>query len=262
MKKIPVVLLLLALAPVIAFSQKEFKPLLQKTKQTVMDFRANSNVAPPKISVAAQRAVLSKVFGKYLLDPDKCNPQFDSSGSEDRLKAARDAGQIAPAINDMVNGSFTAAGQTQVAYVIAVGECNASHADNYGTKRLVIFSGQQLVANVDADFQSSILLKMDLNSDGIDELLMTSGDMNQGTLVEMASLVDFQKGRRHLIQDFGTVTEDSCASEATGSSAKASVLSLSDLEPGTMPRLKVDNYVASCRTPKRWRFLSSGKMPE
>lgn len=262
MKNISLLLLILAFASVSAQSQKEFKPVLQKTKQTVMDFRADRNVAPPKISVAAQRTIFSKVFGRFLTDENKCNAQFDASGSNDVLKAARDAGQIVPVINDMINGSFTAPGQTQVAYVIAVGECNASHADNYGTKRVVIFSGQQLVANVDADFQNSILLKMDLNSDGIDELLMSSGDMNQGTLIEMASLVDFQKGRRHVIQDFGTVTEDSCASQSPGSSAKASVLSLADIEPGTMPKLRMENYVASCRTPKRWRFLSSGKMPE
>ena len=262
MQKFFLMLVLLLVTRLTAVSQKEFKPLLQKTKQTVIDFRNDSNVKPPRVPVTLQRSIFTKVFGKYLLDENKCNAQFDASGSADTLKAARDAGQIVPVINDMVNGSFTAAGQTQVAYVIAVGECNASHADNFGTKRVAIFSGQQLVANVDADFQSAILLKMDLNSDGIDELLMTSGDMNQGTLEETASLVDFQKGHRRVIQDFGTVVEDSCASRLPGSTSKASVISLSDLEPGTMPKLKVENYVSNCRTPKHWRLLSTGKMPD
>jgi hypothetical protein len=178
------------------------------------------------------------------------------------LKAARNAGQIVPAIVDVASGSFTAPGRPETAYVISVSECNASHADNFGSKRVAIFSGEQLVADVDVDFRSSIVRKTDLNGDGVDELLMASGDTNQGTITEMAALLDFQGGRLRVIEDFGTVTEDSCASGLPGSSSKASVLSMSDIVPGKMPRLRIDNYVASCRKSKRWRFLSTGKMPD
>jgi hypothetical protein len=202
------------------------------------------------------------MFRKYLNDEAKCNPQFDASGSKDPLQAARNAGQIVPAIVDTASGSFTAPGQTQTAYVVSVSECNASHADNFGTKRVAIFSGTQLIANVDVDFRSSIVRKTDLNGDGLDELLMTSGDMNQGTLIEMAALVEFPNGRKRVIEDFGTVTEDSCASGMSGSSAKASVISIGTAGPGQMPKLRMDNYVASCRKAKRWRFLSTGKMPD
>lgn len=261
MRTVPFILLILTL-PLTGLAQKEFKPTLTNAKQTLFDFRANRNSAPPKISPATQRMVLSKVFRKYLTDESKCNPQFEVSGNEtDLLKAARDAGQIVPSISDVASGSFTAPGQSQTAYVISVSECNASHADNYGTKRVAIFSGQQLVADVDADFRNGVLLKMDLNSDGMDELLMTAGDMNQGILIENAALVDFQNGRFRIIENFGTVTEDSCASGTPGSSAKASVLSISDVEPGKMPKLRMENYEAGCRNPKRWRFLSAGKMP-
>ncbi len=162
----------------------------------------------------------------------------------------------------MATGSFTAAGRQEIAYVISVSECNASHADNFGTKRVAIFSGQQLIADVDTDFRINIVRKTDLNGDGIDELLMTSGEINQGIIVEMATLLEFQNGLLRIIQDFGTVVEDSCASEIPGSSSKASVLYTSDVVPGNMPRLRMDNYVASCRKAKRWRFLSTGKMPE
>jgi hypothetical protein len=79
-------------------------------------------------------------------------------------------------------------------------------------------------------------------------------------VIEVAELVEFRNGRRRVIEDFGTVFEDSCASGFPGSSAKASVLSMSDFEPGKMPKLRIDNYVSSCRNVKRWRFLSTGKM--
>ncbi len=229
-------------------------------RQLLIDFRPNQNSSPVKIAPATQRTVLSKVFRRYLTDPNQCKSGFDASNGADPLAAARKAGQMVPSIVDVETGSFTAPGQTQTAYVIDVSECNASHADNFGTKRVAIFSGQQLVADVDADFMSEIVRKTDLNGDGIDELLMISGYMGQGTLTEMATLVSFQNGRRSVLQDLGTVVEDSCASGSPGSTSKASVLYTPAFAPGLMPKLTQENYVASCRATKRWRFVSTGMM--
>ena len=234
---------------------------LRKDRQVLVDFRSNHESTPLKIAPATQRAVLSKIFRRYLTDQNQCKSDFDWSNAGDPLAAARKAGQIVPSISSMATGSFTAAGQTQTAYVISVNECNASHADNFGTKRVAIFSGQQLVADVDSDFMREIVRKTDLNLDGIDELLMVSGDMAQGTLIEMATLVSFQNGRRRVLQEFGTVVEDSCASGFQGSNSKASVLYIpTTVAPGLMPKIIQDNYVASCRNAKRWRFTSTGTM--
>jgi hypothetical protein len=235
-------------------------PTLQKGRQILADFRVDKPASSVKIPLATQRSVLSRVFRRYLTDESKCSSQFDASDGADPLAAARKAGQIVPSILDVVNGSFTAVGQTQTAYLISVSECNASHADNFGTKRMAIFSGQQLIADVDVDFNSSIVRKTDLNSDGIDELLMTGGDMNQGEVVEIAALVTLQNGRFRVIHDFGTVIDDDCASARPDSSVKASVLYISDVFPGRMPKLTMNNYASGCRTTKRWRFVSSGKM--
>ena len=231
-------------------------------KQILVDFRNQRLNPPPKVSLATQKYVLSKVFRRYLTDENKCNSELDTSGATDYLAAARRAGQIVPSIIDMATGSFTGPLKQETLYVISVSECNASHADNFGTKRVVIFSGQQLVADMDVDFKNSIVRKTDLDGDGVDELLMTGGDMNQGVLIEIAALLGFQNRRLRTIQDLGTVTEDSCASGTAGSSSKASVISVSDAVPGKMPRLRIDNYEASCRKNKRWRFISSGKMQD
>lgn len=262
MKTIHAMLFMLVFASTELVAQRQTPPPPKTQKQIIFDFRVERTSAPPTISLATQRNVLSKVFRKYLNDENKCNPQFDASSDTDPLKAARNAGQIVPAIVDMATGSFTAPGRQEIAYVISVGECNASHADNFGTKRVAIFAGQQHIADVDADFKSSVARKTDLDGDGIDELLLTSGDMHQGILTETAALVGFQNGRVRMIEDFGMVTEDSCASLIRGSASKASVVSIADVAPGKMPRLQIDNYQASCRHTKRWRFLSSGKMQD
>jgi hypothetical protein len=162
----------------------------------------------------------------------------------------------------MTTGSFTAAGQTQTAYVISVSECNASHADNFGTKRIAIFSGPQLVADFDADFMSAIVRKTDLDGNGIDELLMISADMSQGVVTEMATLASFENGRRRVIADFATVVLDSCASEAPGSDSKAAVLYTSAFAPGIKQTYSQENFVAGCRNTRRWILLSSGMMQE
>ena len=235
------------------------KPTLQKDRQVLFDFRNDPSAAQPAISKATERTVLSKVFRRYLADANRCNPQFDASNGSDPLAAARKAGEIVPYISAVATGSFTAAGQSQTLYVISVCECNASHADNFGTKRAAIFSGQQLVADIDVDFKQSIQRKTDLNSDGIDELLMTSGDTHQGVVEEMAALFSFQNGRRQLVHDFGMVTEDSCASLMPGSARKAAVLYISDVVPGDMPKLTMENYQTGCNKTKRWRLVSRGK---
>ena len=235
------------------------KPALQKDRQVLFDFRVADEATPPKVARATERMILSKVFRKYLTDANHCNSEQIDSGDADPLAAARKAGQMVPSIEDIETGSFTAPGQSQTLYVISVSECNASHADNFGTKRVTIFSGQQLVADVDADFARNVIKKTDLNSDGVDELLMTTGDMAQGTLTEMATLVSFQDGRRQVIQEFGSVVLDSCASGFPNSTSEASVIYISDVVPGTMPKITQENYSSSCRQTKRWRLVSRGK---
>jgi hypothetical protein len=236
------------------------KPQLQKDRQILFDFRNERNSQPFSISKATQKSVLSKVFRRYLTDSNRCNPQFDASNGSDPLAAARKAGEIVPSISAFAAGSFTAPGQSQMLYVISVSECNASHADNFGTKRVAIFSGQQLVADLDVNFNQNIERKTDLNSDGIDELLMTGGDIHQGVVEELATLFTFQNGRLQVVHDFGFVVEDSCASLMPGSAAKVSVLYISDVVPGSMPKFTMENYQAGCGKTRRWRLISRGKM--
>jgi len=252
MKRSPFVLLFIFALSVV-FAQTP------ASKRTLFDFRADKRNSPTKVSTATQKEVLSKVFKRYLTDDRRCKTDFDAGGS-DYLSAARNAGQFVPSVVDSSSGSFTAAGQMQTAYIISVGECNASHADNYGSKRIAIFSGKQLIANLDINFNSSILRKTDLNGDGIDELLLSTGDMAQGTLIETAALYSFEQGKATVIEDFGQVTEDSCASGMPGSTVKSAVIEIGAVNTAKMPKFKMDNYESPCRNVKRWRFVSTGKM--
>jgi hypothetical protein len=240
------ILLLLLLASIPVAAQRPQRQILH-------DFRNERANQSPKISAATQRDVLSKVFRRYLNNSNRCKPDFDAG--EDFLVGARRAGQIVPDIAEAVTGSFTAPGQNETAYVIFVNECNASHADNFGSKRVAIFSGPRLIADMDVDFKSSIVAKTDLDLDGINELLMTSGDMHQGEVIEMGALLSFQNGRLRVLQDFNTVVSDDCASLRPDAASKAAVLSYSNATLGQMPKIKVDYYAAGCGKVRRWRVV-------
>jgi len=62
-----------------------------------------------------------------------------------------------------------------------------------------------------------------------------------------------------VIQEFGSVVLDSCASGFPSSTSEASVIYISDVVPGTMPKITQENYSSSCRQTKRWRLVSRGK---
>ena len=234
-------------------------------RQVLYDFRKESvDSSRSSLAPALERRIISAVFDSYLKRPEDCKTVEEAAGTDDYLAAARKAGQFVPSVVARSEGSFTAAGERETAYIISVGECNASHADNFGTKRLVVFSGQKLVADVDTDFKSSILRTYDLDHDGVDELLLGGGDMSQGIVVEVASLVELRAGRLRVIKDFGKTREDSCNAELSDSQLRASVISYAAAR-GKMPEFHVDNYGAGC-SPNgeiaKWSFLSSGEMQD
>jgi hypothetical protein len=247
MKTILFLLLPLAFVPVAAQRPQGAQ------RQVLYDFRNERTNPPPKISAATERDVLSKVFRRYLTNANRCQSNFDAG--EEFLAGARRAGQIVPDVADVVTGSFTASGQNETAYLIYVNECNASHADNFGSKRLAIFSGPRLVADIDLDFKSSVVAKTDLDLDGVNELLMTNGDMAQGVVIEIAALLSFQNGRMRVIQNFDTVLNDDCASLRPTAARKAAMLSYANATLGQIPKIRVDYYAAGCGKARRWRAI-------
>ena len=251
-----VALVAVALVAIAACSQVA----AQVNREKLFDFRTAARNNPPRITAAANKKILSAVFPKYLSDARYCREDVDTTGADDYLAGMRKAGQIVPSVLDLATGSFTVAGEEQVAYVISVGECNASHADNFGSKRLAIFAGNRLVLNADLDFKSGILKKTDLDANGLNELLLLGGDMNQGILIETAALVTMRNRKVVVMQDFKKVFEDSCASLIRGSGIDASVIFLGPARSGQMPAQQVENYRAGCGRTKRWRFKSKGIM--
>jgi hypothetical protein len=95
-----------------------------------------------------------------------------------RLKAERAAGQIVPALEAVVSGSFTYPRGSETAYVVRVGECLPVTRNYFGTYRLIVFSGDRLAANVEVQ-ANHLLTIADIKGDGVDELLMGSSSFGR-----------------------------------------------------------------------------------
>lgn len=158
-------------------------------------------------------------------------------------KAAREAGQFVPDVRSKAAGSFTAAGTQQTAYLVFVGECGASHAQSWGTKRLAVFEDNRLVTSLDVNDHGSIVGVYDVNSDGVNELLVEGGWMGQGYYGGWSSLVEVSNRRLRVLGKFGAF-DDSCGAVGKHGKVEAAVIYYSRGTSVGAPEFRVDTYRA------------------
>lgn len=166
--------------------------------------------ADPRISTTIDPAeatrVLKLVFSKFLSDSKGC------VGETKTLKDARDRGLFVPRVTTVVTGSFTEPRSKQRLYTIFVGECGATHADNYGSELLVVVQGDAVIARAEVAGSEAVSRVVDLDGDGKDELLVTGGSTGQGVMVSTATLSRFEGQRLATVSAFGEVHSDNCGS--------------------------------------------------
>jgi hypothetical protein len=216
-------------------------------KKILCDFRRHGPATDAELDAAATRKILSAVFPSYLPAMRACK-----GGAE-----ANAPGQIVPAIRGAAEGSFTAAGLKQTAYLIDVGEC--SHDPVVSTRRLAVFTSGSLAANVEAPLGAVNLRVYDLNADGKSELLLQGGHTGQGEWIEVARLVEFDKDKLATIEDFGQIYDDTCDTEVASKSISASVVYYLPPPAGQKPRFTVELYRAPCPAkgqPAQWTRVS------
>jgi hypothetical protein len=164
---------------------------------------------------------------------------------EQILAGARAAGDFVPWVFEVADGSFTERGEHQRLYLLTVGECGASYADNFGSEMLAVFQGDAVVARSVIYGGSSILGVFDLDGDGQNEFVLTDGFTNQGNTVEAARLARFDHGKLVDVKHFGQVMDDSCASGFPGSKLTYSVIHAL-VRAGKPPEFKVEPKNEPC----------------
>jgi hypothetical protein len=198
-------------------------------------------VGPEALTAETESALFDRMFGagRYLRDAAACR------GDSLNLEAARLAGDFAPRAVEVVDGAFTKTGAKQRAYLVHNAECGATHADNLGTATLAVFDGEQVAARANLPGGASIARVLDLEGDGVSELLVTFGFSNMGQYVESASLQRFDGERLVELRDFGQVESSSCHSEL-GPKRQELTTVRAFVRPGAPPEFRTETKRSAC----------------
>jgi len=207
-------------------------------KQLLFDFRTEP-LSGSKVPPDVEKKIFDKIFTKYLTSDNACPHNLQKN-----LEQKRQAGLMVPGIVSEVKGSFTGPGLDQTAYLIWVSECDASHAEDYGSKRLVVMSGDQVVLNAETN-AASILKTLDLNQDGVNELLLTRGWSGQGLILQYADIVQAQGATLKTLKDFKMVAVDSCLADQN-KTVRAAALYANVKGKGQSPQFSQENFQAAC----------------
>ena len=128
-----------------------------------------------------------------------------------------------------VRGSFVAAGSDDVAYLVSDGAPAAAEPFPELNQRLVLFSDDQQVADLPIDDSAFArpVTAVDLDGDGIDEIVLEGSFYNMGTLgigLSVARVGDVAE----IVQTLPDVYVDSCDAGVGEQSILASAVSVSD----------------------------------
>lgn len=209
---------------------------------TLIDFRESTYAE--EISPAQSQSILSEVFPNgYLSSSDGCI--FDAETSGLGLSQAEAQGQFVPRVWSFASGSFTQPGVPQEAYVINLEECSAGHSDNYGTTRLYIVAGRRVVMDVEVP-ATSIDAIVDINGDGIDELLLTKGSTGQGYTVVSADLISLQNSEYKHLQVFPEVYNGACGTLDENATETMAEIVYYPKSFNSEPIFEVTHYEAPC----------------
>jgi len=229
-------------------------------KEVLFDFRENAKAKSLMPSDRESEDVNSAVFGTLRASRDSeviCEQEDPKEClAEDRL-----AGRIEPEVLFMLKGSFTRPNSDQNAFIVAAHEFSASHADNFGTKRLAIFESKKLVFNVDIGDYTDVPKTLDLRHDGTQALLLTGAFSQMGSIVQWAKLVDLNGGKVSVLKDFGIVSSEDCGSGLKKSHRYAAQLLFTPSAAGSVPKAyRQDVYQSGCDE-SAWKRYSEGKIP-
>ena len=198
-------------------------------KKVLYDFRTEP-IAPSLPDAATTRRVLSSLYPSHVSDLRECK-----SGQRH---------QTAATVHGAAEGSFTAAGLKQAVYLVTAAECGLR--PTIATRRLLVFTGGTLTANVEAPIGQTILGVYDLNGDRKHELLLEDGGSGPGEIIKVAKLLEFDKDKLATVEDLGQIYDNACATSAGTPSLRASLVYYFPPPAGQKPRFTVELYRAPC----------------
>ncbi|HJU56480.1 MAG TPA: protein kinase [Pyrinomonadaceae bacterium] len=263
------------LADLLRSKQQPMSLALAAAKDVLYDWRKHDPLPRPSLDKAQEEKIITAVARAHqekapqpapTASPE-ASPQTEGGGAATQPGSLWDKllGEMSNAtVSAVAEGSFTAVGAKETAYIIDTH--SGSPADNDGPKYLAIFSGENYVADYPVPNLSLIVRPLDLNRDGVNELLLGYYYMQMGQAMEWAKLVHIQQGQLRVIKDFGTTYFNACEAELENNPGLAAAVVFQAPAPaGQMPELRVDNYKAACPSEgadAQWKYTNEAKLPD
>jgi serine/threonine protein kinase/S1-C subfamily serine protease len=255
--------------------QQSMSLALAGAKDVLYDWRQSEPVPRPAISKDLEQKIITEVARAHRdkapqptpQPSPEASPQTEGGQNQNGVWQKLEDEMSTATVSAVAEGSFTAAGAKQTAYIIDTH--SGSPANNDGPKYLAIFAGETYVADFPVPNLSLIIRTFDLNRDGINELLLGYYYMQMGQAMEWAKLMQVSQGQLRTLKDFGTTYISFCegglAPDNNPGVAAAVVFSAPTAPTGQMPELRIDNYKAACApegSSPQWKFTPETKLPE
>ena len=140
-------------------------------------------------------------------------------------------------------GAFTSADEAQTLYLLARGAQINSQQSQSKLSLLAVFVDEQVIAQfVPPDHAyNTIQATVDVNDDGMDDVLLSSSAYQMGQSVIMAELLSLAGGQRQQLHSLGKVYQDSCDAPFSKEGVVAAVI-----EKSPDGQLTRSDFVADC----------------
>lgn len=192
---------------------------------------------------AAGDAVLIDMRGADFLRP----PTLADAERRTILTAARSATNgEETTINSVAHGAFTARGRDETVYLLQRGGPRAADPDAPRDVTVVVSGEGRMQVPLPTDAGNFIQSMVDIDNDGIDELLLRNDAYQMGIATTRLSLVSLAQGRVTVIASFPEARVDRCGDERFGGDVEADVIRYSSAPSGSKPEFIADRYVARC----------------
>lgn len=174
--------------------------------------------APPAGLSTREQALVRAIYAQYLASDvctsDEVRLQPTAIGSKD------DVGRL----SDVLAGSFSGKGRQQKLVLFFAGHCGqlGFHAENWG-QRLLILLEKGRVLSIFIDEQTSLLRKVDVDADGMDEIVAWGAWTGTGGSYAWVRLLTLAGGVRLNLGDFTELDVDSCAMDPETSRHESTV---------------------------------------
>lgn len=166
---------------------------------------------PPEIAAqksvpsALSAAVLRGLFPKILPGVDRCP---EEAGTPEQARAQ---GWIVPRVSGRSEGAFSRAGAAEQVLGVLVGECGATHAEGWGSRRLVLWADDKVQRDV--ALPGRLAGAADLDGDGRLELLLERGGTGQGVTTVNLAVARLEPQGLATLAELGVVYEGSCGAQ-------------------------------------------------